>query len=113
MTQSTTQAISSACSRLVRKTVVREEVAANSSALARSRSSDATARGSAARTASGTGAGILSSVMAGLVPAIHVFRSATQDVDARDKPAHDGGTSEGPAARRSLERLGRDVLVLE
>ena len=29
-------------------------------------------------------------VMAGLVPAIHVFAAATkQDVDARDKPGHD------------------------
>src|SRR5438477_194452 len=31
-------------------------------------------------------------VMAGLVPAIHVFGStAKEDVDARDKPGHDGG----------------------
>jgi hypothetical protein len=30
-------------------------------------------------------------VMAGLVPAIHVFsRFHYQDVDARDKPGHDG-----------------------
>jgi hypothetical protein len=30
------------------------------------------------------------SVMAGLVPAIHVFLAAwSQDVDARDKPGHD------------------------
>jgi hypothetical protein len=30
-------------------------------------------------------------VMAGLVPAIHVFLSAKkQDVDARHKPGHDG-----------------------
>jgi len=29
--------------------------------------------------------------MAGLVPAIHVFfRRCRQDVDARDKPGHDG-----------------------
>ncbi|MBR1126331.1 hypothetical protein JQ628_32765 [Bradyrhizobium lablabi] len=28
-------------------------------------------------------------VMAGLVPAIHVF-AASQNVDARDKPGHDG-----------------------
>jgi hypothetical protein len=28
-------------------------------------------------------------VMAGLVPAIHVFRLYRQDVDARVKPAHD------------------------
>jgi hypothetical protein len=29
-------------------------------------------------------------VMAGLVPAIHVFLlAASQDVDARDKPGHD------------------------
>jgi hypothetical protein len=34
--------------------------------------------------------------MAGLVPAIHVFLAsgeATKDMDARDKPGHDGGTS--------------------
>jgi hypothetical protein len=31
-------------------------------------------------------------VMAGLVPAIHVFRvSVKQDVDARDERGHDGG----------------------
>jgi hypothetical protein len=32
-------------------------------------------------------------VMAGLVPAIHVFGAAQskQDVDARAKPGHDGG----------------------
>jgi hypothetical protein len=29
-------------------------------------------------------------VMAGLVPAIHVFLRCKQDVDARVKPAHDG-----------------------
>jgi hypothetical protein len=29
-------------------------------------------------------------VMAGLVPAIHVFRCRKQGVDARDEPAHDG-----------------------
>jgi hypothetical protein len=30
------------------------------------------------------------SVMAGLVPAIHVFAASTkEDVDARDKPGHD------------------------
>jgi hypothetical protein len=29
-------------------------------------------------------------VMAGLVPAIHVFDAAKDDVDARDKPGHDG-----------------------
>ena len=28
--------------------------------------------------------------MAGLVPAIHVFFPTPQDVDARDKPGHDG-----------------------
>ncbi len=28
--------------------------------------------------------------MAGLVPAIHVFWRAPQDVDTRDEPAHDG-----------------------
>jgi hypothetical protein len=29
------------------------------------------------------------SVMAGLVPAIHVFAMREKGVDARDKPAHD------------------------
>jgi len=28
-------------------------------------------------------------VMPGLVPGIHVFRAAKQDVDGRDKPGHD------------------------
>jgi hypothetical protein len=32
----------------------------------------------------------LSTVMAGLVPAIHALATA-QDVDARDKRGHDGG----------------------
>ena len=31
----------------------------------------------------------ISSVMAGLVPAIHVFTGCVEDVDARDKPGHD------------------------
>jgi hypothetical protein len=30
-------------------------------------------------------------VMAGLVPAIHVEPRALHDVDARDRPGHDGG----------------------
>jgi len=29
--------------------------------------------------------------MAGLVPAIHVLTRDTENVDARDKPGHDGG----------------------
>jgi uncharacterized protein (DUF1330 family) len=37
-------------------------------------------------------------VMAGLVPAIHVFNlGATQDVDARDRRGHDGGGTSMPA----------------
>src|SRR5262245_57274939 len=48
MTQSTTHATSSPCRRLVRKTVVLDEEAANSSALSSSRSSDATEGGLAA-----------------------------------------------------------------
>jgi hypothetical protein len=32
--------------------------------------------------------------MAGLVPAIHVFSAAKQDVDARHKAGHDEGESE-------------------
>jgi hypothetical protein len=36
-------------------------------------------------------AGLVSFVMAGLVPAIHVFLSGrAEDVDGRDKPGHDG-----------------------
>jgi hypothetical protein len=31
--------------------------------------------------------------MAGLVPAIHVFLTAPQNVDARDEPGHDGARS--------------------
>jgi hypothetical protein len=31
------------------------------------------------------------SVMAGLVPAIHVLSSGTKTVDARDRPGHDDG----------------------
>jgi hypothetical protein len=40
-------------------------------------------------------------VMAGLVPAIHAFRSGGQGVDARDKPAHDDqcGQSNGSHPR--------------
>src|SRR5262245_17949419 len=48
MTQSTTHATSSPCRRLVRKTVVHDEEAANSSALSSNRSSDATEGGLAA-----------------------------------------------------------------
>jgi hypothetical protein len=29
--------------------------------------------------------------MAGVVPAIHAFSLGKEDVDARDKPGHDGG----------------------
>jgi hypothetical protein len=32
---------------------------------------------------------MLLSVMAGLVPAIHVFAGGVGDVNARDKPGHD------------------------
>ncbi|GLH81500.1 hypothetical protein SSBR45G_64090 [Bradyrhizobium sp. SSBR45G] len=35
----------------------------------------------------------LPGVMAGPVPAIHVVRHAGNDVDARDKPGHDGATN--------------------
>jgi hypothetical protein len=31
----------------------------------------------------------LSTVMPGLVPGIHAFRTVTQGVDGRDKPGHD------------------------
>jgi hypothetical protein len=37
----------------------------------------------------------ISFVMAGFIPAIHVFLAvAQQDVDARDKPGHDGNGRE-------------------
>jgi hypothetical protein len=35
------------------------------------------------------------------VPAIHVFARCKEDVDARDKPAHDGSETEGPGTRRA------------
>jgi hypothetical protein len=37
-------------------------------------------------------------VMAGLVPAIHVFACGTKDVDARAKRGHDGRESESTCA---------------
>ena len=37
----------------------------------------------------------LSSVMAGLVPAIHVFAGGTKDVDARAKRGHDEWLAQG------------------
>ena len=44
--------------------------------------------------------------MAGLVPAIHVFLSArTKDVDARDKPGHDGGENGAPSWHSTLPHL--------
>jgi hypothetical protein len=40
---------------------------------------------------------ILVLVMAGLVPAIHVFgQEAKEDMDARDEPGHDDGNPECP-----------------
>jgi hypothetical protein len=42
-------------------------------------------------------------VMAGLVPAIHVFRHGDQDVDARDKRGHDDSTESHPAEMATLQ----------
>jgi hypothetical protein len=52
--------------------------------------------------------------MAGLVPAIHVFvRNAKKDVDARDKPGHDGSVSTSLrgalATKQSMEQQGRKM----
>jgi hypothetical protein len=38
--------------------------------------------------------------MAGLVPAIHVFDAAKEDVDARVEPGHDGWRKLGYSAAR-------------
>ena len=44
-------------------------------------------------------------VMAGLVPAIHVFVShKKQDVDARDKPGHDEALNDQPRAIMASDR---------
>ena len=38
--------------------------------------------------------------MAGLVPAIHALGAARKNVDARDKPGHDGVEKDGYSAAR-------------
>ncbi|MDU1689498.1 MAG: hypothetical protein E6848_07770 [Bradyrhizobium sp.] len=48
-------------------------------------------------------------VVAGLVPAIHVVRRPGYDVDARDKPGHDGITH-WQCSRRSYDLI--DVIAL-
>ena len=47
--------------------------------------------------------------MTALVAVIHVYCAAKQDVDARDKPAHDErfNTSETHSNRASMARLAR------
>jgi hypothetical protein len=44
--------------------------------------------------------------MAGLDPAIHVFRAAKQDVDARDKAGHDGVRGYRPCNRATNSGVG-------
>jgi hypothetical protein len=57
----------------------------------------------------------LHDVMAGLVPAIHVFHGKKQDVDASDKRGHDGlhyspsSFSALPWAIRSLSAAGTGI----
>ena len=51
-------------------------------------------------------------VMAGLVPAIHVFAWREKDVDHRDKPGDDGVGSNVGKARRALVDIGADRLEL-
>jgi hypothetical protein len=47
--------------------------------------------------------------MAGPVPAIHVLASSTkEDVDARDKPGHDGANID----QRDIVRLSNSILVI-
>lgn len=41
-------------------------------------------------------------VMAGLVPAIHVFTCRTKDVDDRDKPGHDDGRAQQQPHQRLM-----------
>jgi hypothetical protein len=51
-------------------------------------------------------------VMAGLVPAIHDFE-VSKNVDARDKPGHDGAKSMRPARnshRPDFDHVGHEVL---
>ena len=50
--------------------------------------------------------------MAGLVPAIHGLSRSTKNMDARDKPGHDGdseaahGASEPPSPPRKIHAFG-------
>ncbi|KGT78276.1 hypothetical protein MA20_19375 [Bradyrhizobium japonicum] len=46
-------------------------------------------------------------VMPGLVPGIHVLRSAWQGVDGRDKPGHDGMEALVPAICGCPAPMGR------
>jgi len=46
--------------------------------------------------------------MAGLVPAIHVFGSKKEDVDARDKPGHDEREFSYPKTKRPRSKPGPD-----
>jgi hypothetical protein len=41
--------------------------------------------------------------MPGLVPGIHVLRTAWQGVDGRDKPGHDGETTSRLNIQRAVE----------
>ena len=46
-------------------------------------------------------------IMPGLVPGIHVLRSAWQGVDGRDKPGHDGMEALVPAICAALSRCAK------
>ncbi|MDA9527942.1 hypothetical protein ACM42_05775 [Bradyrhizobium sp. CCBAU 25338] len=48
-------------------------------------------------------------VMPGLVPGIHVLRSAWQGVDGRDKPGHDGVEALVPAIWGCPAGIGKSV----
>jgi hypothetical protein len=52
-----------------------------------------------------------STVMAGLVPAIHVFgRAGKKDVDARDKHGHDDNLESGDRNKKQHERKPTDAV---
>jgi hypothetical protein len=49
--------------------------------------------------------------MAGLVPAIHVFGSKKEDVDARDKRGHDEREFCYPATKKAPVETGARLMV--
>ncbi|HEV7880361.1 hypothetical protein [Bradyrhizobium sp.] len=51
-------------------------------------------------------------VMAGLVPAIHVFKvSSKKDADARDKPGHDERLDSGAIEKIRRKQCSRRIIV--